>query len=285
AISPPQGPPTDTYPPDVHMLILDSVSSAQLTRSMPKSLHFLYNEMGAVNFRFVNKNGLNSRPNAYALLFGKQTYNLTDDVGSSDSTFEADVDGEQLCYTPLDDEPFIAFDFQRRGYKTMMAEDWALGAVNWFNCTGFKRPPTDHYMRRFTDDQCRGIHLYLLDYFKDFIDAYAGKPKFSLTWISYLSHDTPNGVYELDDQLLEILKDYKEKLSNSFLLLMGDHGLRFGKVRTTRQGEIEDNNPALVMTVPERLRSNKELMANLHANSKQLVTHYDTYATLLHIAT
>lgn len=66
---------------------------------------------------------------------------------------------------------------------------------------------------------------------------------------------------------------------------MGDHGLRFGKIRTTRQGEIEDNNPALVMALPERLRSNKELMANLNANSKELVTHYDTYATLLNIAT
>lgn len=65
---------------------------------------------------------------------------------------------------------------------------------------------------------------------------------------------------------------------------MGDHGLRHGGIRATKQGELEDHNPAMVLVVPEHLRNNHNLMTNLNANSKQLVTHYDTYATLVNIA-
>ncbi|KAH7717516.1 Protein F10C2.3 [Aphelenchoides avenae] len=38
------------------------------------------------------------------------------------------------------------------------------------------------------------------------------------------------------------------------------------------------------MTVPEHLRKNKQLMANLEANSRQLVRHYDNHATWVNIA-
>ncbi|KAH7710973.1 hypothetical protein AAVH_21737, partial [Aphelenchoides avenae] len=44
--------------------------------------------------------------------------------------------------------------------------------------------------------------------------------------------------------------------------------------------EIEDNNPALLFAVPEHLRKIPKLMATVEANAKQLVTHFDTYATL-----
>ncbi|KAH7723870.1 Protein K03A11.4 [Aphelenchoides avenae] len=268
----------------VHIIIFDAVSSPQLMRSMSKSLRFLGEELGAINFRYLNKVGLNSRPNAYTMLFGN------------------DPDDWAVCKKALDNEPFIGFEYQRRGYKTMMAEDNSFGsALNWPNCTGFEKTHFNHYMRPFQllyedskekdawkrklfDDQCRGKHLYLFDYFKDFLDAYADKPKFSIIWPVNLAHNEVNGLYPVDDIFLKMLKDYKSKLNNAFLFVMGDHGLRYTGIRTTKQGEIEENNPALVMTVPEHLRKNKQLMANLKANSRQLTTHYDNHATWVNIA-
>jgi hypothetical protein len=65
---------------------------------------------------------------------------------------------------------------------------------------------------------------------------------------------------------------------------MGDHGFRHGAIRKTRAGEFEDNNPFLMIAVPEPLRTNRELMHNLHENSQKLISHYDVYATMLDMA-
>uniref|UniRef100_A0A8R1Y239 Uncharacterized protein n=1 Tax=Onchocerca volvulus TaxID=6282 RepID=A0A8R1Y239_ONCVO len=73
-------------------------------------------------------------------------------------------------------------------------------------------------------------------------------------------------------------------LNNSFLFVMGDHGLRFGKIRRTNTGYIEDNNPLLTERIPQYLRSNEQLMLNLKKNSRRHTSHYDIYATLYDIA-
>ena len=47
---------------------------------------------------------------------------------------------------------------------------------------------------------------------------------------------------------------------------------------------MEDNNPFLFITLPEHLRANPTLRAQLNANREHLITHFDIYATLHQIA-
>ena len=49
-------------------------------------------------------------------------------------------------------------------------------------------------------------------------------------------------------------------------------------------GEIEDNNPLLVISVPEKLQANENLMQNLEANSEILLSHFDLHLTWMDIA-
>lgn len=65
---------------------------------------------------------------------------------------------------------------------------------------------------------------------------------------------------------------------------MSDHGHRFGSIRATKVGEVEDNNPFLYLVVPEEKQKDQQFMEVLMENSKTLVSHYDTYATFVEIS-
>uniref|UniRef100_A0AC34F3F1 Uncharacterized protein n=1 Tax=Panagrolaimus sp. ES5 TaxID=591445 RepID=A0AC34F3F1_9BILA len=305
--------------PDVHIIILDSVSSSQFIRSMPKTLHILRDDYESIIFKHHNKNGMNSRPNGYSLLMGiiilwfnlsylkllilgKQIYSIAKSPMSRG--YEADYKNNEYCTKHLDNDQFIGFRFQDDGYVSMMSEDWALGVFDWEHCVGFKKPAADHYMRPFQirlegnatfkspdlnnivhKGLCRESHYYPMQYLQDFITVYPDKPKFSITWIANLAHNDVNALYHTDDYFYNFFKSNKEKFENSFVFLMGDHGLRFGDIRETEVGESEDNNPLLFLSIPASLRRNTTLTEILKQNAKNLTTHYDIYATLIEIAT
>lgn len=79
-------------------------------------------------------------------------------------------------------------------------------------------------------------------------------------------------------------KSIKFQLSNSFIFFMSDHGNNIDLIVDYPLGKLESNNPFLSIIVPGSLRSNTDLMEQLSANSKQLITHYDVYATLLELS-
>ncbi|KAI1719135.1 hypothetical protein DdX_06262 [Ditylenchus destructor] len=128
-------------------------------------------------------------------------------------------------------------------------------------------------------------HTHLLEYFRQFIELYSDvRMKFSMTWMTDLGHDSTNTLYHSDDQFYTLMRDLKPKLEDSFLFVMGDHGNRMDPLSGTNAGVKEDNNPALFIILPKKLRRNWRLRAILEENSRQLVSHYDVYATMVAIA-
>uniref|UniRef100_A0A915D289 Iduronate 2-sulfatase n=1 Tax=Ditylenchus dipsaci TaxID=166011 RepID=A0A915D289_9BILA len=222
----------------VQLLVIDSISRNQVFRSMNATVFLLREEFEAIPFHYLNKNAVNSRPNAYSFLMGRQS--------------------ENLPRSPLNDESIK---------QTTAGSTPRRAATNlWIMSSPSYTTPADHYMKPF---QLRAGTFF---------------PQKGLTWPGSLAHDDPNQLYHSDEQFYQLLKGMKSKLDNSFFILMGDHGPRFGAMRKTDMGQIEDNNPALFISLPKKLRQNADLIAIMKENSHQLISQHDVYATLLEIA-
>ncbi|KAK6038700.1 hypothetical protein COOONC_23795, partial [Cooperia oncophora] len=61
---------------------------------------------------------------------------------------------------------------------------------------------------------------------------FAGLPKFSLTWFGYLTHDDTKLLYRSDYAMYDFFLKNRDTLNNSFIFFFGDHGPRFGLVRS-----------------------------------------------------
>ncbi|ETN82723.1 hypothetical protein NECAME_07834, partial [Necator americanus] len=131
---------------DVYVILLDSIASTQGTRNLPQTLHFFEKSMQAVSFPHINKVGLNSRPNGVALWFGKRMEKVSRKIFNLPD-LEPDWTYDYFCKRYVDNETFLLKEFSEQGYKTLLAEDWMMGTLNWPKCKGFDKQPTDHYMR------------------------------------------------------------------------------------------------------------------------------------------
>ncbi|PIO66565.1 hypothetical protein TELCIR_11720, partial [Teladorsagia circumcincta] len=249
-------------------------------RNLPQTVQFLEKAMQAVSFPYLNRIGLNSRPNGVAMWFGKRMERVDRSLFGLPS-LEVDWTYESFCYRYLDNETTLFKEFSNKGYKTLLAEDWMKGTLNWPDCWGFRNQPTDHYMRPFqvaleknaskvlentySPANCIEQHRDVLRYLQDFIHSYKDHPKFGWIWLSLLSHSRESGTIHADSDFQRFLLDNKEKIAR------------------TKLGNLEENNPMFLMTVPKSLREGTDILSILRENAARLQTPYDIRATFLDI--
>uniref|UniRef100_A0A8R1DJM0 Uncharacterized protein n=1 Tax=Caenorhabditis japonica TaxID=281687 RepID=A0A8R1DJM0_CAEJA len=130
---------------------------------------------------------------------------------------------------------------------------------------------------------CREYHHTLLDYMGQFTDAYPDQKKFGWVWAIVLGHNSENGFPHADKDFHKYLIDHRKQLDNSFVFILGDHGLRFGNVRKTFVGALDVNNPMTAVSIPKELRKTTGMLDILKENAKKIQSHYDTRATMLDI--
>uniref|UniRef100_A0A7E4W7G0 Nicastrin n=1 Tax=Panagrellus redivivus TaxID=6233 RepID=A0A7E4W7G0_PANRE len=285
--------------PDVHVIIIDSVSHSSFVRTLSRTYHELITNYDAVPFPHLNKVADTSRSNALALFLGKSNRAIEKSFMSVGYT--SDFRNKTDCNQPLDTDQFIGKFFKAAGYTTMMSEDWAESALSYPNCKAFLNKSADHMMKPFQvkadnhdperkkcyesvyTNVCQQTFEPLMAYLNDFIAVYSDKPTFSITWNIDISHDDNNKLYDADSKFYKFFKQNEAKLNNSFVFILGDHGMRFGDIRNTDVGETEDKNPFLMLSLPWSIRQNDKISTTIRRNAHQLITHYDIYATLVDI--
>lgn len=62
---------------------------------------------------------------------------------------------------------------------------------------------------------------------------------------------------------------------------MSDHGIRWGDIRKTYQGQMEERLPFVIITLPKWLKETYPVAAaNLKKNVRRLTTPFDLHETL-----
>ncbi|XP_021185847.3 uncharacterized protein LOC110373063 isoform X1 [Helicoverpa armigera] len=275
---------TDYY--NVIVMGIDAISRLNFYRTMPKTLAYLQNR-GAIELLGYNKVGDNTFPNLTPMLLGIK-----------------ETDLKRTCWPDnnanFDNCPFIWQWYKEAGFYTALGEDSAtLGTFN-FAKYGFIKTPTDYYIRTFIHEaevnvgNTKDFNSYicmankyfykvLLDYIQDLTSTLAESKLFGFFWEVSMSHDYLTYPMAMDDSYERFLKrlDNNKYLDKTVLILLSDHGIRWGAIRLTKQGRLEERLPFVHILLPPSFRENyKSAYENLKANSKRLTTPYDIYATL-----
>ncbi|CAB3397005.1 unnamed protein product [Caenorhabditis bovis] len=261
--------------------------------------------MGAVVFEAYNKVGDNSAVNMLPVLASelKESKDMTMFDSSGDvniqkilpSTRQIDPDDIDFIWKSLPDNYVTSFNddimHTHRGLFHYPPNAFEMG---------FKEKPTRHYFRPFyvyiykkLKDVARkcAYGRLLADMFIEpwvrFENIFAEIPHFSLNFISSLTHDDPNSLNLLDNDLhrkLSILND-NQRLNSTFLVIMGDHGNRIHAMsRYSFAGRAEERSPMLAIIPPSSfIEKFPNKMLNLYSNAQRFVSNYDLHETLLEI--
>ncbi|XP_043276479.1 uncharacterized protein [Venturia canescens] len=271
---------------------LDAVSRLNFHRMMPKTVKAL-KRLDAIELLGYNKVGDNTYPNLVPVLCGLSSKELeTAYMGNNKKK-------------PYDDGPFIWKNYSESGYRTIFGEDaCSMTTFNYLK-PGFRNPPTDYYLRpycvaaesdignnhKLNANLCLGGRKNfesLLQYTSKVAKEFVSKRYFGFFWQASLTHDFLN-YPQLGDvaysSFFRSLGDDK-LLNNTVLVVMSDHGMRWGSYRQTYQGRMEGSLPFVFFVFPDwwKLKYSKAI-TNLRRNTVSLTTPYDLHETLIDILT
>ena len=278
----------------VIMLVIDSLSQMNLQRFLPRTRQTLESQ-GGVLFKGHHKVGHNSWPNVMALLGGEEGRPWPEDLARS-----------SYYYVDEEHRPLLLHEFGGHGWTSLLLEDYALGSsFGRKGKMGFRAPPAHHYywgtylaLARESGFQNRLVglgdnyacqkellvHTHQLRVLEDLLTSQPG-PVFAYIHLNEYTHNDLGLAALYDLPLSDLLDRLAEQnaLTDTFFLLLGDHGFQRGEnpFSLTEQGRTEGNMPALVVLPPSSLAVEwPQMTAALRENSGRLTSHQDVYATL-----
>ena len=195
---------------------------------------------------------------------------------------------------------FIWKDFKNKGYQTAYGEDCGYVGLFTLDRPGFRKQPTDYYFNTFILEleanmarnrkgyfyMCLGDkkpNEVMFKYIEKLIKTKKDEKVFSFFWTSAVTHEFINYPTLIDEDLSNLLNtmEDEEYLNKTVLLLLSDHGIRYGSFRETNQGMIEERQPLLYFILPKWFKQTyPEAHENLMINRRRLTTPFDIYETV-----
>lgn len=280
----------DLHSINILIVAFDSTPRSGFIRKMPKSYKVLIEEMGAVVLEGYNVVGDGTKEALFPILSGK-----------TDAQHNHISKGWNTKDVLIDPDTFIFQTAKKYGYHTAYYEDMPWIGTFQYRYNGFREMPADHYLRPFLMAECKNISkwyfgphnkyycvgdkptfLLLLDLTRQFMKV-RGK-RFCFTFISDICHDDFNLISTAEDDLVDFLRHVKRSgyLEDTMVIVMGDHGPRFGPLRETSEGRLDERLPLMSIILPEQLNWERpDALRSLQANAHVLTTPFDIHTTLL----
>ncbi|EDW30105.1 GL22506 [Drosophila persimilis] len=285
----------DEEEPKPHVIILgiDSTSRINLRRTMPQVLRFLRESSRLVRDGGLQQGGRQHAAQPAGPSHGRQP------------TWRASRGKSFKVKGYIDSLNYIWQRFKEAGYTTAYAEDCESLSTFNYEKPGFIRKPVDHYLRPFVRAIektlrlerrhgivfCVGRHMssgYVWDFAVQFVERFLQRsPMFGLFWSNSFTHNSFIGAAAMDHLLREYLQLFQKLglFKRSIVLLVSDHGYRFGDIRTrTSSGYLEERLPMLWLYAPPWFHQKyPHYVANLRKNRNRLSSNYDLHMTLQHL--
>ncbi|XP_034828024.1 uncharacterized protein [Maniola hyperantus] len=271
---------------NVIVMGIDAVSRLNFYRTMPNTLTFL-KEHSAIELLGYNKVGDNTFPNLVPMLMGFSDQDLNTTCTPNERSF-------------FDNCPFIWEYFKQAGFYTAFGEDSSsLGTFN-YEQAGFIGTPTDYYIHTFINEAEHNVgnnqdfnsllcmndkyfYAVLLDYIENLTLTLKTNKLFGFFWEVTMSHDYLNYPMIMDNDYSIFFKRLHDSgyLNDTIVFLVSDHGIRWGEIRSTNQGRLEERLPFVYILTPPTFRKKyQQAYKNLRLNRLRLTTPYDVHATL-----
>ncbi|XP_037711846.1 uncharacterized protein LOC119548585 [Drosophila subpulchrella] len=278
----------------VLILGIDSISHMHYLRYFSRVMGFL-DRLPHIEFWGYNRVGRNSYPNLLPLLSGQSVDEVESRRGCFGANHKISFDRCRLLWK----------DFKKAGYATIFGEDSRVGATFNYVRPGFRRKPTDFYLRsvmneihmwtkylargpkEITCSADRVYHHVLYDFIYRLLPHMQARSFdrgfFAFFWQTMGVHDYFQYGEQTDLQYYLILRALHRRniLERTLVLILSDHGLRYGPFVSSFQGMREASLPTMVAIYPRWLAKRFPLaVENLRANAHRLVTAYDIHETL-----
>ncbi|CAH0555015.1 unnamed protein product [Brassicogethes aeneus] len=267
---------------------IDSISRLNLIRGLPNTYKYLSDNNWAT-LKGYNKIDDNTFPNLMAIL-----------IGQNQSRAYSVCKPKEIG--KLNECPFIWNDFSKFGYVTAYGEDESNINTFNYNKKGFNTTPTDYYLRPYviasetlnrtkkdTLIYCSGPETAgerILNAAKDFAITFKNNPAFGLFWMNSFSHNALNSPTGMDNKVKQFLEDLSNSgvIDTTVVVFLSDHGLRFGDIRLTPTGWLEERLPFIFISFPTWFKELfPEEYSNFLTNEYRLTCPYDLHMTLQHI--
>uniref|UniRef100_A0A7M5V311 Uncharacterized protein n=2 Tax=Clytia hemisphaerica TaxID=252671 RepID=A0A7M5V311_9CNID len=274
-------------PYNIHMVMLDAISNANMYRQLPKFMEILEDDENAMIFKGHGIHGDGTTCQLMATLAGY--------MYRQEDSNPWQLPNNNSC----DSIPLIFKDFNKAGYTTLYNEDFVDGSTFHYKMNGFDKPPVDWYPRPYWiaahewDEGCGKKPCIcedqqMMSILKTFTTVCEKEKKFSIQ-VTANAHDDLNMLFQIEDEIRDIYNFFKakERINNTILILFSDHGARTGadnNFRNTKEGRLEEYNPFYSIILPPEFKHKyKDMYHNIKANTEVLTSHFDVHWTLKHI--